>query len=144
MTAATAKQTSYIVSLANEITGRADAHLAQVEALLPVSKAAVRRGLTSAEATACIDHLVAKKAAAPKPTTVVTASDGAPTPQQILDAVLSGATVEITSSKTGKVYRTAIEGLYLDQQDGIIRVLTVASTPGKVSVANIASWDVLA
>lgn len=153
---ANAKQTGLIVRLANELTGRADAYVRQVADVLPVSKTAASRGLTSEQASACIDHLKAALAAkaaavgpaaqpaapAPRKRKTLAETEGAPMPQQVLDAVLSGHVVDITSAKTGKVYRTAIEGIR--REGDSIRILTVDHRPGSIGLDNVAAWVVLA
>lgn len=154
---ANAKQTGLIVRLANQLTGRTDAYVSQVADVLPVSKTAASRGLTSEQAGACIDHLkaaIAAKAAdsggpaaqpaatAPRKRKTLAETAGAPTPQQVLDAVLSGHVVDITSAKTGKVYRTAIEGIR--REGDSIRILTVDHRPGSIGLDNVAAWVVLA
>lgn len=62
-TTATPKQISYLISLANQITGRTDAHLSQVRGVLGLSTSKVGRGLTKSEASALIDGLKRRVAA---------------------------------------------------------------------------------
>lgn len=57
---ATAKQISYIISLANKVTGDNAAYLSQVREVLGISTSQASRGLSKAEASAHIDRLLAK------------------------------------------------------------------------------------
>lgn len=62
-TTASAKQISYIISLANRASGDRAAHLSQVAGVIGLSTSKASRGLSMAEASAIIDELKARVAA---------------------------------------------------------------------------------
>jgi hypothetical protein len=136
--AMTSAQENLILTLAGKITGRPVRFLSQCSELLPVSNSAIRRGLTKAEASTCIDNLQARATAALKPAQPDTEPQGmdATTAISLLGkkVTLVGATGAVT---TGWI--DAIQAV--DGRPAFC--LTIAGKPVTRWLDRITSWDLV-
>lgn len=57
---ASRKQISYIIRLANQVSGRRAAYLSQIRDVIDISSSKAGRGLSKSEASAIIDELKAQ------------------------------------------------------------------------------------
>lgn len=142
----TPAQETRITTLAAELTGRHIRWIADAIDVLPVSKSAISRGLSRADASQCIDSLQAqikKKGAIEEQRERTPVETGTLTAAQVLEML--GRQVEITfaganssGTVTGKVDSIVPSGL-----DGT-PALALSTRRGPVRVSVITAWRILA
>ena len=155
MTSASDKQIAYIISLANEVTGRSDRFLGQITDVLPISRSAVRN-LNASDASVCITDLkrqIEAKTAGPapveaEPEIVPVEMNDTITPADLINMI--GKVVEITSNKSGNTYRGRVYSMQVgtgSRTEGQIVLNLNLVEPGKqipeIPVASIGAWRIV-
>jgi hypothetical protein len=146
MAAMTSKQRDLILMLAGQLLGESISYLDKAASVLPVSKSALRRGLTMPEASACIDDLRkqienAEKQAEKQETTPVII--GTLAAEGIL--ALLGRDVEITYTAPDGEPRTVsgkVDSIVLSSKDGT-PALRFTALPLTVRASVVTAWRVL-
>jgi hypothetical protein len=147
MGAATDKQISYIIQLANELMGTSYRYLEQVRGVLPTSV----RNMTGSDASLCIEdlqkQLAAKDAAAEAPATPVTpvATGTGCTAEEVL--AMLGRDVEITI-ESGTVFAGTATRIFLreatEKRPGgvAIELQTSRGSFPNIRVSVITGWTI--
>lgn len=150
MTSMNDKQRNKILTLARQLDGGEHRFLEQVAHLLPVSKHAIRHGLSMSDASMCIDHLeaeIAKKDTAeqtePEAIAAPTPADGAPQATDIIAMLGRKVTVGFDGKEPGTPQeRTGDVAQIEPGSDGPVLVIDAARGRIRLAAHRLTSWAI--